>query len=115
MKLAVCIGFLFAVALADEGIRSIQRETMPVNGLPLPNIKVTAMRKPDFLWAGTAWWIDIETDTPLIIQLDDWQGKVPAGRHKIFSNHDSTNTGEFGKARFWREPKEIKVSIDPLK
>lgn len=114
LKIAAGVAFFLAIAFAEELIRSTQRESMHVNGLPLPNVQITAMWQPDFLWAGKAWWIDIETNVPLVIQLDTWRGEVPSGKHKVFGNHDYTNTGDYGKTQFWGKPKEVKVSMAPL-
>jgi hypothetical protein len=115
IKIVGGVVLILALGLAEEGIRSTQREDMPVHGLPLPDVQITAMQQPDFLWAGKAWWINVETRVPLVIHLDDWKGEVPPGRHRIFSNHDYTNTGNYGNAPFWGKPREASVSLASIK
>ncbi len=82
---------------------------MKIQGLPIHNAVVTGDWHPDFLWMGTAWVIHVGSDEGLELILDDRIYRVPQGLHTIFSNHDHTNTGEFGNKEFWGYPKKVQV------
>lgn len=90
--------FLFVLAcLAECGIRAIFREEIPVVRSSESDVVLSAYHQPDFLWMGTAWWISYETDLPFSIDLGDGNSVVlPAGKHSIFSNHDFSNTRDYG-------------------
>jgi hypothetical protein len=100
--------FAFAV-FVESSIRSRYREPMSIVGLPINNASVTGTWMPDFLWAGKAWKIDIKSDEDLELILDDKVYIIPKGSHQIHSNHDHTNTGQFGGQEFWGYPENIEV------
>jgi len=37
--------------------------------------------------------------------------QIPTGKHRLYSNHDNTNTGDFGGTQFWGFPKDVRVSV----
>ncbi|MFK5924890.1 MAG: hypothetical protein QM496_22145 [Verrucomicrobiota bacterium] len=94
---ALLLGVVFvAGVIFDEYLRSRYTVSIPVDTSNITGVKVAASRKPDFLWLGTAWWID--TDSPVAFELEidsSIVAKVPAGAHKIFYNHDYNNLSEF--------------------
>lgn len=99
-----------AGVLVESGLRRFSREPIPVvvaDGLPA---KVAAYVQPDFLWAGEAWWINIETEVPVQLVIDEaWEAKIPSGRHTVHSNHDMNNTTKFSANRWWKTPARIAV------
>ena len=51
---------------------------------------------PDFLFLGTAWWLDINTDRPVILEINNlYQCSFPAGITRLHYNHDTTNISEY--------------------
>ncbi|XZE19585.1 hypothetical protein SH449x_004910 [Pirellulaceae bacterium SH449] len=82
---------------------------MSIDGLPVSNANVTGTWIPDFLWTGKAWTIVIETNEELELLLDGRVFLIPAGSHEIYSNHDQTNTGQFGNQEFWGYPNKIEI------
>jgi hypothetical protein len=99
------------VIFIESAVRSHQGGNLPIDGLPIEKATVTGKWQPDFLWAGKAWWIEVESAVPLHVCIDGWQGKIPTGIHSLYSNHDHTNTGEFGDTEFWGFPKSIRISV----
>jgi len=100
--------FVFAV-FVESGIRSRYGGRMSIDGLPISNASVTGTWMPDFLWAGKAWKIVIKSDDDLELALDGRVYIIPKGSHEIYSNHDHTNTGQFGSQEFWGYPDRIEV------
>jgi hypothetical protein len=100
--------FVFAV-FVESGIRSRYGSPMSIDGLPINNSSVTGTWLPDFLWAGKAWRLEIQTDDDLELKLDDKVYIIPKGSHVIYSNHDHTNTGKFGGQEFWGYPEKVEV------
>ena len=48
------------------------------------------------LFSGTAWWLDINTDRPVILEINNlYQCSFPAGITRLHYNHDSTNISEY--------------------
>lgn len=112
---SVAVGFvlLLCAALGDARIRRMQVSELAIVGLPIEGAEVSGAHSPDFLWVGRAWWIEIDTTKPLLLTLDDWCGRIPVGVHKVFSNHDHTNTGQYGDKDFWGFPKSVSVREAP--
>jgi len=100
--------FVFAV-FVESSIRSRYGGPMSIDGLPINNASVTGKWMPDFLWAGKAWKIVIQSDDDLELSLDDRVYIIPKGSHEIYSNHNHTNTGHFGSQEFWGYPDKIEV------
>ncbi len=96
----------------EELVRSHFGGPMTIAGLPISNASVTGEWYPDFLWTGKAWSIEVQSDEALELKLDGGTYVVPKGSHTVYSNHDNTNTGEFGTKEFWGYPKT--VAIRPL-
>lgn len=82
---------------------------MTIDGLHATNARITGAWTPDFLWAGKAWKTNVESDKGVELILDGRNYRVPAGSHELYSNHNETNTGEFGNEDFWGYPEEVKV------
>jgi len=105
------IAFVVGVLLESHA-RSQQRTPIQVVGAG--SAKVSAFVRPDFLWSGESWWIDVKSDRPLTLVLDGtWSADVPPGTHKIYSNHDVNNTAEFGGQSRYKTPTQIVVSTPP--
>ncbi len=103
-------GLFVAGVLMEVSLRAAKTESIPVDSSLAPDVTITASRMPDFLWVGTAWWIDYESPVPF--DLDIGSGiisSVPAGTHKIYSNHDHSNLAKYG-LRFSREFPETIVA-----
>ena len=100
--------FVFAV-FVESSIRSRYERPMSIDGLPIKNASVTGTWMPDFLWAGKAWRLEIQSEDDLELILDDKVYIVPKGSHEIYSNHDHTNTGQFGSQEFWGYPEKAEV------
>jgi hypothetical protein len=88
---------------------------MSINGLPINNASVTGMWMQDFLWADKAWKIAVQSDDGLELRLDGSVYIIPKGSREIYSNHDHTNTGQFGSQEFCGYTNEIEVrKIDKM-
>ncbi|MEO0530893.1 MAG: hypothetical protein AAF266_10025 [Planctomycetota bacterium] len=101
--------FLVSILVADAMVRISAGGAMPINGPPLDGTKVNGQWHPDFLWAGKAWQIEIETTQRVRLSLDDKDYVIPKGAHTLYSNHDHTNTGEYGDGNFWGYPANVTV------
>ncbi len=55
----------------------------------------------------------ITTNSPegVEIILDGLTYDIPQGSHKIYSNHDHTNTGQFGSQDFWGYPEKTEEEV----
>lgn len=82
---------------------------MTIGGPPIPNASVSGAWHPDFLWTGKAWSINIVSDNALELRLDDRKYLIPRGTHTVYSNHDHTNTGQFGSQEFWDYPQQADI------
>lgn len=112
LKFLACVVAVIVVIMAimaEAWLRQRHSEPLALEGLPIAGAVVSGFHMPDFLWSGRAWWIEIETQEDLILELDDWSGEIPAGTHTIFSNHDATNTGEYGSRDFWGFPNSLRI------
>lgn len=103
VSLALAVLLFAGLVNIEARYREASREPIPISLDGGPAMKVAAYVKPDFLGAGEAWWIEIDSEVPLKVGIDgEWEGAVPTGRHRIESNHDVNNTGEYGE-RVWHE------------
>ncbi len=100
--------FVFAV-FVESGLRGRYGSTMSIDGLPIKNVLVTGTWIPDFMWVGKAWEIEVKTEEDLELTLDGQVYFIPKGSHRIYSNHDSTNTEQFGSRKFSGYPKKVEV------
>jgi hypothetical protein len=106
---AVVFVFFVCAVIGDAWIRRTQTAELSIAGTSVKGAEISGAYVPDFLWAGRAWWIEIDTDRPLLLSLDEWSGRIPVGVHKVYSNHDSTNTGQYGDGDFWGFPQSVSV------
>ena len=88
---------LFIVAVVSESaIRVQQQQNLTFEIENSENLVVTGVSMPDFLFSGTAWWLDINTDRPVILEINNlYQCSFPAGITRLHYNHDTTNISEF--------------------
>ena len=88
---------LFIVAVVSESaIRVLQQQNLTFEIDNSENLVVTGVSMPDFLFSGTAWWLDINTDRPVILEINNlYQCSFPAGITRLHYNHDTTNISEF--------------------
>ena len=88
---------LFIVAVVSESaIRVLQQQNLTFEIENSENLVVTGVSMPDFLFSGTAWWLDINTDRPVILEINNlYQCSFPAGITRIHYNHDTTNISEY--------------------
>lgn len=100
--------FVCAVKI-DVRTRRARAAPMTIAGVPITGVEISGEHMPDFLWQGRAWWIEIDTDRPLLLTLDEWTGRIPVGIHRVYSNHDHTNTHDYGDTQFWGFPKTVSV------
>jgi hypothetical protein len=99
------------IVLGEAAIRSTQRHPLSIKGPSIPGTTIHGSWGPDFLWMGKAWWIEVDTQTPLVLKLNHrWIGKIPIGKHNIYENHDNTNTEMFGPAAFNSFPDNIEFT-----
>lgn len=116
--IGIVLGLVLSLVVAvlamvvDGMVRSHFGGPMKIEGLPIRNASVTGAWNPDFLWIGKAWRIEVRSDEALELELDGRKYVLPKGSSKIYSNHDSTNTGDFGDEQFWGYP--TNVEIHPL-
>jgi hypothetical protein len=104
--------FVFAV-IGESSIRSRYGGSMSIDGLPVNDACVNGTWIPDFLWVGKAWKLEIQSNEDLELNLDGKVYTIPKGSHEIYSNHDHTNTGKFGKQEFWGYPDIVEIrSLD---
>ncbi len=109
VRIAIAVAvFVFAV-FVESSIRSRYEGSMSIDGLPGNNASATGTWMPDFLWAGKAWKLEIQSDDDLELSLDGKDYIIPKGSHEIYSNHDHTNTGQFGSQEFWGYPEKVEV------
>ncbi len=99
------------VVLLEESIRQQTGGPIEISGLPIPGVQIAGQWHPDFLWTGRAWRIRIQTERSLRLQLDERIYDIPSGDHTLYSNHDSTNTGQYGSAAYWGYPQHVLVSL----
>ena len=80
----------FVLLVFGEGaIRSTQIHPLPIDDPSIPGTTIHGSWKPDFLWAGKAWGIKINTQAPFVLKLNhNWIGSIPVGKHTIYGNHD---------------------------
>ncbi|SRR6056297_1189646 len=103
-------GALFAAAFVIEAsVRSCYGGQMTISGLPVTNARVTGAWTPDFFCVGKAWTIKVQSKQGVEIILDGSPYRIPPGSHELYSNHNQTNTGQFGNQDFWGYPEEVKV------
>jgi len=88
---------LFIVAVVSESaIRVLQQQNLTFEIENSENLLVTGVSMPDFLFSGTAWWLDINTDRPVILEINNlYQCSFPAGITRLHYNHDTTNISEY--------------------
>lgn len=109
--LGVAFGLLiFTAAVVIEAMTRNQfRASMKIDGIPINNVVVTGTCWPDFPWVGKAWKIDIQSDKDLELRLDSHSYVVPKGSHTVYSNHDHTNTMQYGDRAFWTYPESVEI------
>jgi hypothetical protein len=107
--LVLAFGLFVCAVVGDAWIRATQTVELTIAGSPISGAVFSGAYKPDFLWTGRAWWIEVDTDRPLLLTLDDWTGRIPVGNHVIHTNHDHTNTGLYGDRDFWGFPESISI------
>ena len=88
---------LFIVAVVSESaIRVLQQQNLTFEIENSENLVVTGVSMPDFLFSGTAWWLDINTDRPVILEINNlYLCSFPAGTTRLHYNHDTTNISEY--------------------
>lgn len=107
---AGCALAFVAACLGESALRGTQRTAIPVTVPRGLQARISAFVRPDFLWVGDDWWINIESDTPLNLSIDgEWQAVIPSGSHTLSSNHDVNNTSDYGPAWF-ATPQSISVT-----
>ncbi len=99
-------------AWLEAYLRQMQEVGMHISGTPIADVDISGTHKPDFLWLGRAWRIEMNTQQPLILTLDHWQGEIPPGKHTIYANHDSTNTGQYNEKSFGGFPASVAVRVN---
>ena len=105
------IGMLALAVFIDDAVRSRSGGPIEIDGLPIGNATVTGVWKPDFLWHGKAWKLDVQSEEDLELKLDGQIYVVPSGSHTIYSNHDHTNTGQYGREDFWGYPEDVEIRL----
>ena len=100
MKVIITISIsilLFIVAVVSESaIRVLQQQNLTFEIDNSENLVVTGVSMPDFLFSGNAWWLDINTDRPVILEINNlYQCSFPAGITRLHYNHDTTNISEY--------------------
>jgi len=110
LTVAVLLITFVLIVFIEAEIRYRATRKIPVDCSSVKGVKVTASVQPDFLWAGNAWHIDIETDKTVELDIDNkWQAKIPAGQHKIFYSSDATNTNKFSSKPWFKTPSKITI------
>jgi hypothetical protein len=104
----IIVVLVFAISI-DEMLRNHFGGSMKIDGVPISNVSVAGAWKPDFLWEGKAWRIELRSDVDVELKLDGRAYVIPKGSHTVYSNHDHTNTGEFGNEAFWAYPKNVEI------
>ncbi len=107
--IAISLAIFTLLIFVEPNIRGHYGGPMSIDGLPISNTNVAGAWIPDFLWAGKAWKLEIQSSIDLKLSLDDKDYIIPKGSHIIYSNHDRTNTGQFGNQEFWGYPKKTKI------
>ena len=93
----VFCGLFVAGVFVEMSLRAAKTESIPVDSMLAPDVTITASRMPDFLWIGTAWWINYESPVPFDLDIGSGSSfSVPAGTHTIYSNHDHSNLDDYG-------------------
>ncbi len=110
-SLFLIVVFLASAVGVDAMLRNYFGGPMKIDDLPISNVSVNGTWKPDFLWMGKAWRIEIQSDEALELKLDDRTYVIPKGSHAVYSNHDHTNTGEFGAEAFWGYPSRVEIRL----
>ncbi|MDB5341226.1 MAG: hypothetical protein JWN70_6845 [Planctomycetaceae bacterium] len=108
--LAVTLLFVLAVFL-EIYPRSLAARSIPVEFKTPVRAKVSAGFMPDFLWSGEAWWVEVESNEPVLIDFDGkWSATIPPGDHRVYGNHDNNNTRDFNPVTWHMTPALVTVS-----
>jgi hypothetical protein len=108
-KLLLIVVVCALAVVIEATVRNRFGGSMKINGAPISNVSVTGVWNPDFLWVGKAWSIKVQSDEALELRLDGRRYVIPKGSHTVYSNHDHTNTGEFGNEAFWGYPESVEI------
>jgi hypothetical protein len=108
-------GFLFvALTIGEEYLRSLQAKPIPVELAPGLPVSVSASQRPDFHWAGVAWHIEVESTVPVELEVDGrTRIHLSVGKTTIYSNHDVSNTSDYGLGLMPHPPTRISVKPSP--
>lgn len=96
LKFLLLIPLFISFIILEEYLRARATAPIPVNDAAVPGTIITAASKPDFLWAGRAWWIHIDSPIPIELEIDSARVKITEGKHRIFWNHDVENLSDYG-------------------
>lgn len=107
--IAIAFALFVFSAYVELSVRSRYGGAMSIDGLPINNARVTGTWTPDIFWVGKAWTIEIQSAEDLELSLDGRVYVIPKGSHELYSNHDATNTGQFGSQDFWGYPEKVEV------
>jgi len=110
LKTLLMMGLFVFGVLLEAGIRTIQKEPIAVDVRNASEVDIKAFHKPDFLWAGTAWWIECESSVSFYLDIGSGEETlIPEGKHRIFSNHDMNNLSDYGLSAAGKFPKTIRI------
>ena len=100
---------LVVFVIGEQWLRTFTRVNIPISISTETKVEAKAFKQSDFLWSGTAWWIDLNTTQEIeLIINSEWSGKVPKGQHKIYYNHDHSNTDKYSQF-YSKVPKTITI------
>lgn len=109
VTLLLLVLFVAGVFL-EVALRSAKIESISVDSTLAPDVTISASRMPDFLWVGTSWWIEYESPVSFDLDLGSVSSsQLPAGKHRIYSNHDYSNLEEYGLRLSQEVPERIVV------
>jgi len=104
------ISFFVVACLVECGIRAFFVEEISTSGESPDGLVISGKRKPDFLWWGYAWWVDYSSKESFYLDFGDGVDiLMPAGEHSIYSNHDYSNTSDYGIEFSGDYPTDLKV------
>ena len=92
-RLVLFVGIFVIAVVAEEAARLPFGGTMTIHGPRISNATVTGEWRPDFLWMGKAWSIDVCSDEGIELTLVGGVFLIRKGNHTVYSKHDHRKTG----------------------
>ena len=109
-----CVIAFLALVLGEAYLRTFFAERIPVEIAPGVRATASAGSRPDFLWIGESWHIQVKSDQAVELEVDGRiRIRLPSGNATIYSNHDSSNAADYGIRDLRGPPSRVSVKPPP--